>query len=143
MRTMGRCSDGGGWWRRSMATCRCGGGGWGRLVKAGDGGGGRLWRGGMVTMYFVERQVGRSPFGSKKWSTELTTRIPTQKSKDASRTQNPPFASYLRPSEGKTSKDASRMEEKTQKKIAKYPIGRTQLASVRTKPTLVQERVSS
>ena len=116
---MGRCSDEGGWWRRSMATCRCGGGGWGRLVKAGDGGGGRLWRGGMVTMYFVERQVGRSPFGSKKWSTELTSRIPTQKSKDASRTQNPPFASYLRPSEGKTSKDASRTEEKTQKKIAK------------------------
>ena len=43
---MGRCSDGGGWWRRSRATCRCGGGGWGRLVKAGDGGGGRLRRGG-------------------------------------------------------------------------------------------------
>ena len=86
---------------------------------------------------FVERQVGRSPFGSKKWSTELTIWIPTQKSKDASRTQNPPFASYLRPSEGKTSKDASRTEEKTQKKIAKYPIGRTQLASVRTKPTLL------
>ena len=35
--------------------------------------------------------------------------------------------------------DASRTEDEPQKKIAKYPIGRTQLASVRsTKPTEVE-----
>ena len=82
--------------------------------------------GGMVTMFFVERQVGRStyvenPFGSKKRSTELTSTIPSQKSKDASRTQNPAFASYLRPSEGQNLKDASRTEEKTQKKSPNTP----------------------
>jgi hypothetical protein len=87
-----------------------------RLGAAGEGRGWRrratTARGVWLQCIFVERQVGRSPFGSKKWSTELTIRIPMQKSKDASRTQNPPFASYLRPSEGKTSKDASRTEEK-------------------------------
>ena len=36
--------------------------------------------------------------------------------------QNPAFVSYLHPSEGQNLKDASRTEEKTQKKIAKYPI---------------------
>ena len=61
----------------------------------------------------------------------------------ASRTQNPAFASYLRPSEGQNLKDASRTEDKTQKKIAKYPIGRTQLASVRTKPTLMIQRANT
>jgi len=50
--------------------------------------------GGMVTMYF----------GTKTRSTKLTSRIPMQKSKDASRTQNPAFASYLRPSEGQNLK---------------------------------------
>ena len=47
--------------------------------------------------------------------TEITSTIPTQKSKDASRTQNPAFASYLRPSEGQNLKDTSRTEDKTQK----------------------------
>ncbi len=123
MRTMGRCSIGGGWWRRSRATCRCGGGGWGRLVKAGDGSGGRLTtaRGVWLQCIFVERQVGGSPFGSKKRSTELMSMIPTQKSKDASRMQHPPFASYLRPSEGQNLKDASRTKEKTQKKSPNTP----------------------
>jgi len=39
---------------------------------------------------------------------------------------------------GQGLKDASRTEDKTQKKIAKYPIGRTQLASIPTKPTLLR-----
>jgi hypothetical protein len=86
-----------------------------RLGAAGEGRGWRrratTARGVWLQCIFVERQVGRSPFGSKKWSTELTSRIPTQNSKDASRTQNPPFASYLRPSE----------EEKTQKKSPNTP----------------------
>ena len=53
--------------------------------------------------------------------TEITSTIPTQKSKDASRTQNPAFASYLRPSEGQNLKDASRTEDKTQKKSPNTP----------------------
>ena len=53
--------------------------------------------GGMVTIYCGEagRYLHRRPFGSKKRSTKSTSRIPTQKSKDASRTQNPAFASYV------------------------------------------------
>ena len=53
---------------------------------------------------FVEKQVGRSPFGTKKRSTEIKSMIPLQKSKDLSRTQNPTFASYLCPSEGQNLK---------------------------------------
>ncbi len=61
-------------------------------------------RGVWLQCIFVERQVGRSPFGTKKRSTEITSMIPTQKSKDASRMQNPVFVSYLRPSEGQNLK---------------------------------------
>ena len=95
--------------------------------------------GGMVTMYFCGEagRYDRSPCGSNKRSTELTSTIPTQKSKDASRTQNPAFASTCVLRRGKTSKDASRTEDKTQKKITKYTIKRMQLASVRSKPTLL------
>jgi hypothetical protein len=50
------------------------------------------------------RYIEARPFGTKKRSTEITSTIPTQKSKDASRTQNPAFASYLRPSEGQNLK---------------------------------------
>ena len=63
-----------------------------------------MMRGVWLQCIFVERQVGRSPFGTKKRSTEITSTIPTQKLKDASRTQNPAFASYLRPSEGQNLK---------------------------------------
>ena len=113
---MGRCSDGGGWWRRSRATCRCGGGGGGRLVKAGDGGGGRLRRGGYGYNVFLWR--GRSVealLAPKKRSTELTSTIPTQKSKDASRTQNPPFASNY----GGAKPQRTQVDGRKKKKLAK------------------------
>jgi hypothetical protein len=97
-----------------------------RLGAAGEGRGWRrratTARGVWLQCIFVERQVGRSPFGSKIWSTELTSRIPTQKSKDASRTPNPPFASYLRLRRGKPQKTQVGRKKKRKKKSPNNPL---------------------
>ena len=88
--------------------------------------------GGMVTIYCGEagRYLHRRPFGSKKRSTKSTSRIPTQKSKDASRTAG------AKPQRRKSTYDGRQNAKKNRQ--TKYPIGRTQLASIRTKPTLIK-----